>query len=123
MGSEQWAHRQGSKFHSCVHTSTDASEEGLSINNEISNFYTGSLQKAQLSPDFGKSLLIQMPSSPVGAQKTDCPLGFGLSCVGGGFWHEEGWGWGLAAGTGAGRTAAGQALEGEAETVRETGSQ
>lgn len=70
MGSEQWAHRQGSKFHSCVHTSTDASKEGLSINNEISNFYTGSLQKAQLSPDFGKSLLIKR-QRPVGYR---CPL-------------------------------------------------
>lgn len=63
MGSEQWAHRQGSKFHTCVHTSTDASKEGLSINNEISNFYTESLQKAQLSPDFRKSLLIQRQRS------------------------------------------------------------
>lgn len=71
-----------------VHTSTDASKEGLSSNTKDSHFYARSLQKAQLSPDFGKSLLIQrpvgyvrMPSSPVGAQETGCLLGFGLSCV------------------------------------------
>lgn len=40
---------------------------------------------------------------------------------GGGFWHEEGWRWGLAAGMGAERTVAGQAIEREAETVKEKG--
>lgn len=69
-GNEQWAHRQGSKFQSCVHTSTDASKERLSFNNKVSHFYTGSWQKAQLSPDFGKSLLIQR-QRPVGYR---CPL-------------------------------------------------
>lgn len=69
-GSEQWAHRQGSKFQSCVRTSADASKEGLSFNNKVSHFYTASWQKAQLSPDFGKPLLRQR-QRPVGYR---CPL-------------------------------------------------